>query len=129
MVITQEGDQALNADGKPYVRHGRDGLPAVWVLESTSRWDRVGKKECGRLPQGSGGVGTLDRGGILGRSLVGSAAAVLFPSFDSCEVAQVRDSGKREAFVSFAGLVVSFGLCSNKRKDSAIHSHNSRSME
>lgn len=29
MVVAQEGYQPLDADCEPYVRHGRDGLPAV----------------------------------------------------------------------------------------------------
>lgn len=30
MMIAQKGYQALNANGEPYIRHGRDGLPTVW---------------------------------------------------------------------------------------------------
>lgn len=33
MMVSQEGYQPLNADGEPYVRHGRNGLPAVWMID------------------------------------------------------------------------------------------------
>ena len=38
MVIAQERYHPLDADRKPYVRHGRDGLPAVW---SRGMWFRL----------------------------------------------------------------------------------------
>ena len=31
MMVSQERYEALYAHCEPYVRHGRDGLPAVWV--------------------------------------------------------------------------------------------------
>jgi len=31
MVVAKEGYQALYANREAYVRHGRDGLPAVWM--------------------------------------------------------------------------------------------------
>ena len=32
MVIAQKWYQALYADCKPHIRHGRNGLPAVWMM-------------------------------------------------------------------------------------------------
>lgn len=31
MMVAQERYKPLDANSKPYVGHGRDGLPAVWV--------------------------------------------------------------------------------------------------
>ena len=47
VVVAEEGDEALNADGETDVGHacggggGREGLPAVWVADATS----VGSKD------------------------------------------------------------------------------------
>lgn len=50
MMISKKGYQPLDADRKAYVRHGRDGLPAVWskVVEVCSSGPEAGRREgCG----------------------------------------------------------------------------------
>ena len=42
MVVTQEGNQALDSHGEPYVRHGgRKGLPAVWCMGRTNALSEI----------------------------------------------------------------------------------------
>jgi hypothetical protein len=48
MVVTQEGNQPLNANSEPYVRHrGRNGLPTVWFVGD-------GSSEINLRPSGTG---------------------------------------------------------------------------
>jgi len=39
MVVAQERYEPLDADGEAHVRHGRDGLPAVWLV--VCGWESV----------------------------------------------------------------------------------------
>lgn len=54
-MISEKGYQPLDTDGKAYIRHGRDGLPAVW--------SRVGVEECSSGPEAGSreGCGMLSR--------------------------------------------------------------------
>ena len=46
-MVAQERYEALYANCEPYVRHGRDGLPAVWV-RMLLVFDRSGSLTAGR---------------------------------------------------------------------------------
>ena len=67
MVVTQEGNQALDSHGEPYVRHGgRKGLPAVWCMGRTNALSEIELRPSGT---GEGTVAGVEcdrvwRGGV-----------------------------------------------------------------